>query len=132
MAFGRLVSERDGLVETLVPRVDLVRVERTSEAEIAAEEAEDEAEAKAAAAAYARRVRLRTGLAQATFAARIGVPLDTVRNWEQGKRAPAGPARALLRILDRAPQAALAALKESGAVWRLVDLVCCARSSAVP
>ena len=51
------------------------------------------------------------GLTQAAFAARIGVPLDTVRNWEQGKRAPAGPARALLRVLDRAPEAALAALE---------------------
>ena len=51
-----------------------------------------------------------TGLTQAAFAARIGVPLDTVRNWEQGKRAPAGPARALLRVLDRMPEAALAAL----------------------
>lgn len=111
MPDGRLVRERDGVVETLVPRVDLARVERTSEAEIATQEAEDEAEARAAAATYARRVRRRTGLTQADFAARIGVPLDTVRNWEQGKRAPAGPARALLRVLDRAPEAALAALK---------------------
>jgi putative transcriptional regulator len=55
-------------------------------------------------------VRGRTGLTLAAFATRIGVPLDTVRNWEQGKRAPAGPARALLRILDRVPEAALAAL----------------------
>ncbi len=62
------------------------------------------------AAAYARRVRRKTGLTQAAFAARIGVPIDTVRNWEQGKRSPAGPARALLRVLDRAPEAALAAL----------------------
>ena len=46
----------------------------------------------------------------AAFAARIGVPLDTVRNWEQGKRLPAGPAKALLKILDRAPEAALSAL----------------------
>ena len=71
---------------------------------------EDDAEARRDAAAYARRVRRRTGLSQAAFAARIGVPLDTVRNWEQGKPAPAGPARALLRVLDRMPEAALAAL----------------------
>ena len=92
-----------------MPKVDLDRVRRTTEAEIAAQEAEDDAEARQAAA-YARRVRRRTGLSQAAFAARIGVPLDTVRNREQGKRAPAGPARALLRVLDRAPEAALAAL----------------------
>jgi putative transcriptional regulator len=101
---------RNGVEETLVPSVDHERVDSTTEAEIAAQEAEDDAEARRDAAAYARRVRRRTGLSQAAFAARIGVPLDTVRNWEQGKRAPAGPARALLRVLDRAPEAALAAL----------------------
>ena len=57
MPDGRLVRERDGVVETLVPRVDRARVAATSEAEIAAQEAEDEAEARDAAAAYARRVR---------------------------------------------------------------------------
>jgi putative transcriptional regulator len=38
------------------------------------------------------------------------VPVDTVRNWEQDKRVPQGPARALLRIIDRAPETALQAL----------------------
>ena len=52
----------------------------------------------------------RTGLTQAVFAAWIGVPLETVRNWEQGKRSPASPPRALLRVPDRLPEAALAAL----------------------
>ena len=37
-------------------------------------------------AGYARRVRSQTRLTQAEFAARIGVPIETVRNWEQGKR----------------------------------------------
>lgn len=111
MPDGSLVRERDGVLDTLVPRVDRARLAATTEAEIAGQEAEDETEARDAAAAYARRVRRRTGLTQAAFAARIGVPLDTVRNWEQGKRAPAGPARALLRVLDRAPEAALAALE---------------------
>jgi putative transcriptional regulator len=61
-------------------------------------------------AAYAKGVRARTRLTQAQFAARIGVPIETVRNWEQGKRSPRGPARALLRLIDRAPDAAFAAL----------------------
>jgi putative transcriptional regulator len=61
-------------------------------------------------AAYARNVRGRTGLTQAAFAARIGVPVETVRNWEQGKRSPRGPARALLKVIDGAPAAAFAAL----------------------
>jgi putative transcriptional regulator len=61
-------------------------------------------------AAYARNVRGQTGLTQAAFAARIGVPVETVRNWEQGKRSPRGPARALLKLIDQAPDAAFAAL----------------------
>jgi putative transcriptional regulator len=61
-------------------------------------------------ASYARNVRGRTGLTQAAFAARIGVPVETVRNWEQGKRSPRGPARALLKVLDQAPDAAFAVL----------------------
>ncbi|HEY6992223.1 MAG TPA: helix-turn-helix domain-containing protein, partial [Xanthobacteraceae bacterium] len=54
-------------------------------------------------ASYARGVRTRTGLTQAQFAARIGVPLETVRNWEQGKRSPRGPARALLKLIEKVP-----------------------------
>jgi DNA-binding transcriptional regulator YiaG len=67
-----------------VPRVDPARLEATTEAEIAAQEAEDEAEARKAAAGYARCVRRRTGFTQAAFADWIGVPIDTVRNLEQG------------------------------------------------
>jgi putative transcriptional regulator len=68
-------------------------------------------------AAYARGVRARTKLTQAEFAARIGVPIETVRNWEQGKRSPRGPARALLKVIDKAPDVAFAVLhtaKQSG------------------
>ena len=68
------------------------------------------ARAGAADAAYARGVRARTKLTQAQFAARIGVPIETVRNWEQGKRSPRGPARALLKVIDEAPDVAFAVL----------------------
>lgn len=95
---------------SLKGRIDSARVDGTTEAEIARQAASDDEALRRDAAAYARRVRRRTGLTQAAFAARIGVPLDTVRNWEQGKRLPAGPAKALLRVLDRAPEAALTAL----------------------
>jgi putative transcriptional regulator len=61
-------------------------------------------------AAYARNVRGQTGLTQTAFAARIGVPVETVRNWEQGKRSPRGPARALLKVIEQAPEAAFAVL----------------------
>jgi len=63
-------------------------------------------------AAYARSIRGATRLSQSEFAARIGVPVETVRNWEQGKRAPRGPARALLKIIERAPETAFSVLSE--------------------
>jgi len=47
---------------------------------------------------------------RAARAARIGVPIETVRNWEQGKRSPRGPARALLKVIDEAPDVAFAVL----------------------
>ncbi|MEP7032047.1 MAG: helix-turn-helix domain-containing protein [Pseudolabrys sp.] len=61
-------------------------------------------------AAFVRYVRSRCGLTQAAFAEKIEVPIETVRNWEQGKRSPRGPARALLKLIDSAPEAAFAAL----------------------
>ena len=48
-----------------------------------------------------RALRNRSQLTQVEFAERLGVPLETIRNWEQGKREPRGPARALAEI-DRA------------------------------
>jgi putative transcriptional regulator len=65
-------------------------------------------------ASYARRVRAQVHLTQAEFATRIGVPIETVRNWEQGKRTPRGPARALLRLLDGAPEVAFEILGRRG------------------
>ena len=57
-----------------------------------------------------RQLRRALGLSQAELASRIQVSLDTIRNWEQGKRSPTGAAKALLKVLDKAPEAALAAL----------------------
>ena len=44
------------------------------------------------------------GLTQARFAQAIGISVHTLRNWEQGRRHPAGPAIALLRIAARHPR----------------------------
>lgn len=55
-------------------------------------------------------VREKTGLSQAGFARLIGVSKRTLENWEQGRRHPTGPARALLRIVDADPETALRAL----------------------
>ena len=91
--------------------IDAKRVDATTEADIAAHKAEDDAAAKQDAALYVRRVRRRLGFSQSEFAERIHVSLDTLRNWEQGKRCPTGAAKALLKVLDKAPEAALMALR---------------------
>jgi len=91
-------------------RIDPAVADATTEAEIAMQEQEDEAQAMQDAARHVRRVRRRLGLSQAELARLVNVPHETIRDWEQGKRSPAGPARALLRVLDRAPEAALHAL----------------------
>lgn len=95
-------------------RIDPARVDATTEEEIARQIAADEAHAMQDAAQFARRVRKRLGLSQAEFSECIGVSLETVRNWEQGKRCPTGAAKALLKVLDKAPEAALAALHGNG------------------
>ena len=102
----------DPAVRTSLPkgRVDTHRLNTTTEADITAQQHADEAEAMQDTAKFARRVRKRLGLSQAEFSHRIDVPLDTIRNWEQGKRCPTGAAKALLKVLDKAPEAALAAL----------------------
>lgn len=100
----------DGSEAPVAPQADWSRIDATTEDDIARHQAEDDAEAREDAAAWARHVRHKVGLSQDAFAARLGLPVATVRNWEQGKRLPRGPARALLRILAKAPEAALAAL----------------------
>jgi putative transcriptional regulator len=57
-----------------------------------------------------RDLRRRAQLTQLEFAAKLGVPVETIRNWEQGKRAPRGPARALLTVIAHAPETVFAAL----------------------
>lgn len=50
-----------------------------------------------------KEIRGRTGLSQSAFAASIGVSLGTIRNWEQGRCRPQGPARVLLALIDKRP-----------------------------
>ena len=91
-------------------RIDAARLDATTEEDLAAHKIADESQAMQDAAKFTRRVRNRLGLSQTEFSRRIDVSLDTIRNWEQGKRCPTGPAKALLKVLDKAPEAALAAL----------------------
>jgi putative transcriptional regulator len=56
-------------------------------------------------------IRKKTALSQDDFARTFGVSLGTLRNWEQGRRAPDGPARVLLTLIDRDPVAVLKTLR---------------------
>ncbi len=58
-------------------------------------------------------MRKKLGLSQDRFAAAFGVSPSTVRNWEQGRRHPEGPAKVLLRVIDKEPEAVLRALHAS-------------------
>ena len=57
-----------------------------------------------------RAVRRLTGLSQSEFAELLSIELSTLRNWEQGRRQPTGPAQALLRAIRNDPVAVIKAL----------------------
>jgi len=53
---------------------------------------------------FARRVRCRLGLSQAGFAKRFGIPIKTIRAWEQGQRMPGAASRLLLHVIELEPR----------------------------
>lgn len=91
-------------------RFDAARLDRTTEADLVRQQHEDDLQAVQDSAKFARDVRQRLGLTQKEFALRINVSLETIRNWEQGRRHPTGAAKALLKVLDQFPDEALEAL----------------------
>jgi len=60
-----------------------------------------------------KQIRAKLGLTQTDFAALIGISVKTLQNWEQGRRQPEGPARALLLVAAWRPEVVLEALKFS-------------------
>jgi len=57
-----------------------------------------------------KEIRKKTGLSQTKFSKLIDVKLGTLRNWEQGRREPTGPAKALLKAIAHDPEHVLSAL----------------------
>jgi putative transcriptional regulator len=94
-ADGRIVELRDGAEFPLAPTAPV------------------DAPVEAAALPAVRDLRRRARLTQLEFAARLGVPVETIRNWEQGKRMPRGPARALLAVIAHAPETVFSALAKA-------------------
>ena len=96
-ADGRIVELRDGQEFPLVPAMP-------------GTPAAVSAPAGPAPLPAVRDLRRRAQLTQLEFAARLGVPVETIRNWEQGKRVPRGPARALLAVIAHSPETVFEAL----------------------
>jgi len=59
-----------------------------------------------------RKIRAVTGLSQVKFAELLSIEVATLRNWEQGRREPTGPARALLRAIRNNPIEVIKALSQ--------------------
>lgn len=59
-----------------------------------------------------KQIRDRLDKSQSEFARMIGVSVSTLQNWEQGRRKPEGPARALLQVAARNPEAVADALMQ--------------------
>ena len=95
-ADGQIVELRDGMETPLAPEAPVAASKVMSEPGISKLSVRD--------------LRMRAQLTQAQFAMRLGVPLETIRNWEQGKRAPRGPARALLAVIAHSPDTVFEAL----------------------
>lgn len=94
-ADGRIVELRDGCEFPLAPIAPVAPIEAVTLPAV-------------------RELRRRARLTQMEFASRLGVPVETIRNWEQGKRMPRGPARALLAVIAHAPDTVFAALSSGG------------------
>jgi putative transcriptional regulator len=105
-ADGRIVELRDGQEFPLAPMMPGVALAIPG----AAFAIPAAAPAETAPLPAVRDLRRRARLTQLEFAARLGVPVETIRNWEQGKRAPRGPARALLAVIAHSPETVFAAL----------------------
>lgn len=86
------------LTESLEQMGEIVRGERSPSREFSVD------------AIKVKEVRSVTGLSQEKFARIIDVQVGTLRNWEQGRREPTGPAKALIRAIGNDPKRVLRAL----------------------
>jgi len=99
------------------PRVDPTLIAATTEEEIRRHQVEDGEDPDAPLPPFrpapdVRAIRMQLGMTQEVFAKAIGVPVATVRNWEQSRTSMDPAVRSLLRVVEREPDAALRALAE--------------------
>ena len=86
------------LVESMTQMNEIVRGERAPSREFHID------------AVSIKQIRAKVGLSQPKFAALLHVDVGTLRNWEQGRREPTGPAKALLTAIKNDPANVLKAL----------------------
>ncbi|MCC8375428.1 MULTISPECIES: helix-turn-helix domain-containing protein [Photorhabdus] len=86
------------LTESMTQMNEIINSERVPSREINVE------------AIKVKNIRQATGLSQTGFAKLISVNVGTLRNWEQGRREPTGPAKALLKAIEKDPIHVLKAL----------------------
>jgi putative transcriptional regulator len=112
----------DGREVPIESRTDWARVDAMTDEDIAWAVAEDPDSAPLLTDEQPARMRVlwptdiaatrcRPGLSQTEFAAWLGISPGTLRNWEQGRRVPEGPARVLLRVIERDPEAVRRAIE---------------------
>lgn len=94
----RWAASGEQLVESVQEMDEIVKGERSPSREFNVD------------AVSIKQLRARSGLSQAKFARLMRVEVTTLQNWEQGRREPAGPAKALLTAIDRDPEHVLRAL----------------------
>jgi putative transcriptional regulator len=96
MAMNKRLFER--LAESMKQHGEIARGERAPSREFHVD------------AVAVKKIRALTELSQPKFAQILDVDVGTLRNWEQGRREPTGPAKALLRAIKNDPKAVLRAL----------------------
>ena len=116
-----IVKVTEKMVADAIAATDWAAIDAMTDEDIAQAVAEDPdaaplltdeqlAEAKVVWPVDIAATRRRLGLSQSEFAAWFGISPGTLRNWEQGRRVPEGPARVLLRVIEREPDAVRRAL----------------------
>jgi len=116
---GRHVTITPAMAAAAVEEIDWARIDALTEADIAAAVAADPEAGPIMTSAEIRASRVRqarrsSGLSQEAFAARFRIPLGTLRDWEQARRAPDAAALAYLRVIEREPEAVARALAVPG------------------
>ena len=111
---ARLVTANGGQVR---PRVDLARLDAPSAfapdadtPKLTMRQLKEMGAPVVAGLVDVAEVRKRLGVSQGVFARMFGLSVGTIRDWEQGRSQPDGPARVLLQVIDREPQAVERAL----------------------